>query len=70
MDKFLDLDSMALAGEIARASDAKVWHIFAALQRERRLSVFVSELNASLHSEAERATAQAALRRFGLEYAG
>jgi hypothetical protein len=70
MRKFLELDSIALAGEIVRASDDTVWDIFALLRRERRLSVFVSEMNASTRNESQRTLALSALRRIGFEYAG
>ena len=69
MRKLLELNSMALANEIVRASDETVWNIFALLRRERRLSTFVSEMNASLRDESQRAMALSALRRIGLEYA-
>ena len=69
MRKLLELNSMALANEIVRASDETVCDIFALLRRERRLSTFVSEMNASLRDESQRAMALSALRRIGLEYA-
>ena len=70
MRKLLELDSMALAGEIVRASDNTVWDIFSMLRRERRLSAFVSAMNSNLRIESQRETALVALRRMGLEYAG
>jgi hypothetical protein len=70
MKKLLEMDNLALAGEIVRASDDTVWEIFSALRRERRLSAFVAAMNSNLRNESQRETALSALRRIGLEYAG
>jgi hypothetical protein len=70
MKNVLEMNSMELAREILASSEERLWDWFYVLRREKRLSLFVSDMNAMLRDSDRRETALAVLRRLGLEFAG
>jgi hypothetical protein len=70
MKNIFEMNSMELAREMLASSENRLWEFFCILRREKRLSSFVSDMNSSLRDVERRELALAALRRFGLEYAG
>jgi hypothetical protein len=70
MKNVLEMNSMELAREMLASSEERLWDWFYVLRREKRLSLFVSDMNAMLRDSDRRETALAVLRRLGLEFAG
>jgi hypothetical protein len=69
MKNIFEMNSMELAREMLASSENRLWEFFCILRREKRLSLFVSDMNAMLRDKDGRETALAVLRRLGLEYA-